>query len=78
MPGTFASLQENLHNNPMRKTPLLFFRFKNKERKQMKVGKGNSVDPDLGTTSCCSIFLCSQVNGVNREKTQCQETLVPF
>lgn len=44
----------------------------------MKVGKGNSVDPDLGTTSCCSIFLCSQVNGVNREKTQCQETFVPF
>lgn len=67
----------------MRKVPLLFFTlidfFKtNKETNKMKVGKGKSVDPDLGTTFCCSIFLSTQVSGVNREKTQCQDALVPL
>lgn len=44
----------------------------------METGKGNSVDPDLGTTFGCSIFLSAQVSGVNREKTQCQEALIPL
>lgn len=82
MSATFTSLQENLHNNPMRKAHLLFFSFidlrTSKQTNKIKVGKGNSVDLDLGTTPHCFIFLCPLVSGVNREKTQCQEALVPY